>query len=54
MTLPREMPPGDHDLPVIATERPDPPQRPDWPSLFDDGVQPAMLLGAERRSQGAR
>jgi hypothetical protein len=44
----------DHDLPILAAQRPDPPRRPDWASLLDDGVQPALVLGAERRLQGPR
>ena len=50
----REVPVSDHDLPVLAAERLDLPQRPDWPSLLDDGVQPALILGAERRMAGDR
>jgi hypothetical protein len=40
--------PADHDLPVLGMEL-DPPHRPEWESLLDAGVQPALLLGAERR-----
>ena len=43
-----------HDLPILALGREDPPHRPDWASLLDDGVQPALILGAERRSSGRR
>ena len=51
----RAVPMSDHDLPVVAAEQQaDAPQRPDWASLLDDGVQPALILGAERRSSGQR
>lgn len=51
----QRVPVSDHDLPVLAAqEEPHPPQRPDWASLLDDGVQPALILGAERRSSGRR
>jgi hypothetical protein len=45
--------PPDHDLPLLAM-RLAPRPRPDWESLLDDGVQPALMLGAERRFRGAR
>ena len=45
--------PDDHDLPLLALER-ETPARPDWESLLDDGVWPALVLGAERRSSGER
>ena len=44
---------ADHDLPLLAAQE-QPAQRPDWESLFGDGVLPALLLGAERRLDGAR
>ena len=44
---------SDHDLPLLAAQE-QPVQRPDWESLFGDGLQPALLLGAERRLEGAR
>jgi hypothetical protein len=43
----------EHDLPLIATEH-ELPRAPDWESLMGDGVEPAMLLGAERRLEGLR
>lgn len=43
----------DHDLPVLAVEENSRP-RADWDLLLDSGVQPAMVLGAERRWQGRR
>jgi hypothetical protein len=46
-------PPVDHDLPVLAMEQ-DPPHRPEWESLLEAGVQPALVLGAERRTRGRR
>ena len=51
---PREKVPADgHDLPVLAAEQ-NPPRLPRWESLMDDGVQPALILGAERRTSGPR
>ena len=47
----REMP--DHDLPVLAT-RESPAVMLDWEPLLAAGVQPALILGAERRWQGRR
>lgn len=44
---------ADHDLPLLAAQE-QPSQRPDWESLLGDGVQPALVLGAERRLEGAR
>ena len=42
-----------HDLPVLAAM-----ERPlsitPWESLLEDGVQPSLVLGAERRSVGVR
>jgi hypothetical protein len=49
-----EVPASGHDLPVLAATRPDLPVRPDWPSLLEDGIQPALILGAERRMAGDR
>ena len=43
----------EHDLPLLAAQY-ELPRRPDWESLFGDGVQPAIVLGAERRLQGER
>ena len=49
----REISSETHDLPVIgATEGPR--NLTPWESLMDDGVHPALLLGAERRSRGSR
>jgi len=51
---PRASPPADsHDLPVLAAAE-DSRYQPPWESLLDDGVQPALILGAERRSNGGR
>ena len=50
----RASPPADnHDLPVLAAAEASR-YRPPWESLLDDGVQPALILGAERRSNGGR
>lgn len=43
----------DHDLPVLAAEQHDTP-RPPWDKLLAAGIQPALILGAERRLQGKR
>lgn len=43
----------DHDLPVLAKER-NPIAPIDWEPLLAAGVQPALVLGAERRWQGRR
>lgn len=45
--------PADHDLPLLAAQE-EPAFRPEWEELLDTGVQPALILGAERRSQGKR
>ena len=42
-----------HDLPLLALDHVWW-QRPDWESLLGDGVEPAMILGAERRLNGER
>ena len=42
-----------HDLPIIAFEETTAPQL-DWDGLMRDGVQPALLVGGERRSHGRR
>ena len=49
----RETPAETHDLPVLAALE-GPRHLTPWESLIDDGVQPALILGAERRSQGVR
>ena len=50
----RASPPADgHDLPVLAAAE-ESRYQPPWESLLDDGVQPALILGAERRSDGKR
>ena len=50
----RASPPADNlDLPVLAAAEASR-YRPPWESLLDDGVQPALILGAERRSNGGR
>ena len=43
----------DHDLPVLAIEI-NPRVQLQWESLMDDGVVPALILGAERRMRGPR
>ena len=45
--------PDTHDLPVLAAEQAAPIITP-WESLLESGVQPALILGAERRSNGGR
>ena len=42
-----------HDLPTLAVEE-DPRVVTPWESLIGDGVQPALILGAERRTAGPR
>ena len=42
-----------HDLPTMAVEE-NPAVITPWESLIDDGVQPALILGAERRTTGRR
>jgi hypothetical protein len=42
-----------HDLPVLATEQAPAVIIP-WESLLESGVQPALVLGAERRSGAGR
>ena len=41
------------DLPVLGVS-PAPRQAPDWAVLMRDGVQPTLVLGGERRTQGRR
>ncbi len=43
----------DHDLPVLSLEE-YPRVHLDWDALLISGVQPALILGAERRWQGKR
>ncbi len=43
----------DHDLPVLAAGY-ELPHAPDWESLIGDGVEPSLVLGAERRLEGSR
>jgi hypothetical protein len=43
----------EHDLPVLAIETNPRVQLP-WQALMEDGVVPALILGAERRSSGRR
>jgi hypothetical protein len=45
--------PTDHDIPVLGVEL-EPAFKPEWESLLADGVQPALILGAERRTSGRR
>jgi hypothetical protein len=42
-----------HDLPVLAALQAAKVVTP-WESLLEDGVQPSLILGAERRSGGGR
>jgi len=46
-------PSPDHDLPVLAAQAMAE-RRVDWESLMRDGVQPALLVGGERRWHGRR
>jgi hypothetical protein len=43
----------EHDLPVLAIEE-NPPVKLDWEYLLAQGVQPALILGAERRWHRSR
>ena len=49
----RQPPAQDHDLPVLALRETALP-RLDWDALMRDGVQPALLVGGERRWHGRR
>lgn len=42
-----------HDLPVLAAEH-SPRVRLDWERMMEEGAQPALILGAERRLHGPR
>lgn len=44
---------ADHDLPLVAAAH-DLPRPIEWEPLFAKGVQPALVLGAERRWTGKR
>ena len=49
----KQRPLHDHDLPVfVAPETAAP--RLDWERLMEEGVQPALVVGGERRWQGRR
>ena len=50
---PRRVAEQGHDLPILAAEE-NPRPNLDWESLLASGVQPALILGAERRLQGRR
>lgn len=50
---PAATPSDTHDLPVLGTQEDAKVVIP-WESLLEDGVQPALILGAERRSSGGR
>jgi hypothetical protein len=43
----------DHDLPLLAQDL-NPTVWIDWEPLLAGGIQPALVLGAERRWQGRR
>ena len=43
----------DHDLPILALEEASTLQL-DWDELIEEGVQPALLVGGERRWHGRR
>lgn len=43
----------DHDLPILALEEL-PGREADWKSLLEAGVEPALLIGGERRWHGRR
>jgi len=45
--------PESHDLPVMGIVE-NARHLPPWESLLDDGVQPALILGAERRLHRSR
>jgi hypothetical protein len=45
--------PGGHDLPVLAAGA-NLPRAPAWDELLEQGVQPCLVLGAERRMRGPR
>ncbi len=49
----KQPPAQDHDLPVLAMDEIAAP-RLDWDALMRDGVQPALLVGGERRWRGRR
>ena len=42
-----------HDLPLLGLDE-SPRFLPEWDALIVQGVQPALLLGAERRHRGPR
>jgi hypothetical protein len=43
----------DHDLPILAMEEM-PAREEDWKTLLETGVEPALLIGGERRWHGRR
>ena len=45
--------PAGHDLPLLGLDE-SPRFLPEWDALIVQGVQPALLLGAERRHRGPR
>lgn len=49
----RRPPMQDHDLPILGQEE-NPRVSVDWEPLLATGVQPALILGAERRWHGRR
>lgn len=50
---PRKSIPAGHDLPVLAASA-NLPRAPAWDELLDQGVEPCLVLGAERRMRGPR
>ena len=45
--------PAGHDLPVLAASA-NLPRAPAWDELLEAGVEPCLVLGAERRMRGPR
>ena len=43
----------DHDLPILAAEEM-PARETDWKPLLEAGIEPALLIGGERRWHGRR
>jgi len=49
----RDRNPQDFDLPVLGAQEA-PRVRLDWESMLEEGAQPSLILGAERRLRGPR